>query len=313
MSLRLSSRPAALVGLVAVALVLPLALRLAGPRGPAASLATDTGEARPGASPAEDAVSADADPLIADPGPDDPAGTDPACAAAAPEPERADFEERAVVLVNEERRAAGLPPLKRVEPLALSSRFFARLMAAEDYFAEDHDTYRRRRGRLVHVCDWTARIAAFYAGWNAIGENIASGYESPEEVVEAWMDSPVHRARVLGRNHWETGAGYSSGGSERHYWVQDFGRRGGVFPVIVEGEAPSTRSRRVRVFVYGSWRQMRVRNDDGAFSPWRTFESEFEWTLAAADGVRTVTVEMRGDRRRGATASDSIRLLPQPM
>ena len=215
--------------------------------------------------------------------------------------------------MNEERRAAGLPPLKRVEPLTASARFFAHLMARDDYFAEDHDTYRRRGGRLERVCDWTDRLASFYAGWNALGETIASGYESPEEVVAAWMGSPVHRAQILGRNHWETGAGYSSGGSEGRYWVQDFGRRGGAFPVVLDGEAPSTGSRRVRVFVYGDWREMRVRNDDDAFSPWRTFERESEWTLAAAPGMRTVTVEVRGEGRRAASASDSIRLEAQPM
>ncbi len=294
MSLRLPSLPAALVGLVAVAVVVPLALRHADPRETAANLAPGAGQP-PATSTAR------------------PAPADPACAGPAPDAERADFEERTVFLVNEERRAAGLPPLKRVEPLTLSARFFASLMATDDFFAGNHDTYRRRSGRLVRVCDWTDRLASFYAGWNALGENIASGYESPEEVVAAWMDSSVHRAQILGRNHWETGAGYSSGGSEGRYWVQDFGRRGGAFPVVLDGEAPSTRSRRVRVFVYGDWREMRVRNDDEAFSPWRTFEREFEWTLAAVPGVRTVTVEVRGEASQAASASDSIRLEAQPM
>jgi uncharacterized protein YkwD len=297
MSLRLPSRPAALVGLAAAAAVLPLALRLIGPREPGAPLAARDGGAAAGPASGR--------------GPAAPA--DSGCAGPAPEPERADFEERAVFLVNEERRAVGLPPLKRVESLVLSARFFARHMAEDDYFPEDHDTHRRRGRRLVRVCDWTARVASFYPGWNTIGENIASGYEGPEEVVAAWMGSSVHRAQVLGRSHWETGAGYSSGGSEGHYWVQDFGRRGGSFPVVIDGEAPLAGSPRVRVFVYGDWREMRVRNDDGPFSPWRTFEREFEWTLAAAPGLRTVTVELRGDRRRTATSSDSIRLARQPM
>jgi uncharacterized protein YkwD len=286
-------RPAALVGVVVTAIVLPVALRRATLREPAAALEARAGRA--------------ASATVA-------GRTAPGCAPAAPEPERAAFEERTVFLVNEERRAAGLPPLKRVEPLTLSARAYARLMARDDYFAEDHDTYRRRaNGRLARVCAWTDRLGSFYVGWNSLGENLASGYETPDEVVSAWMGSAVHRAQILGRGHWETGAGYATGGSEGHYWVQDFGRRGGAYPVVIEGEAPTTRERRVRVFVYGSWREMRLRNDDAAFSPWRTFESEFEWTLAPARGVRTVTVELRGDRRRSAASSDSIRLASQPM
>ena len=67
------------------------------------------------------------------------------------------------------------------------------------------------------------------------------------------------------------------------------------------------------VFVYGDWREMRVRNDDEAFSPWRTFEREFEWTLRAAPGVRARSRWRCAARRaQAASASDSIRLEAQP-
>ena len=238
-------------------------------------------------------------------------GLAPGCAGDAPAPEHAAFEQRVAALVNEQRRAIGLPPLKTVEPLAASARFFARLMAEADYFPEDHATYRRVGGRLVRVCDWSARIGAFYANWKAVAEIIASGHETPEEVVAGWMASPGHRAKILGREHWETGVGCWTGGSEGWYWAQDFGRRAGVFPVVIDGEAPSTPSRRVRVHVYGDWRELRVANDGGAFGPWRPFESDFDWTLGAAVGTRTLTVQMRAGRRT-ASSSDSIVLESEP-
>ena len=121
------------------------------------------------------------------------------------------------------------------------------------------------------------------------------------------MESPGHRAKILGRNYWETGAGYWAGGSEGHYWVEDFGRRRGFFPVVIDGEARGTPKRDVRLHVYGTWREMRLRNDDGPLGPWRPFASSLDWQLAEGAGRRTVTVELRDGRTR-ATASDTILL-----
>jgi hypothetical protein len=67
----------------------------------------------------------------------------------------------------------------------------------------------------------------------------------------------------------------------------------------------------VRLHVYGSWREMRLRNEDDPFGPWRPFASDLDWRLADGAGLRSVTVEMR-EGRTLATASDSIRLSPPP-
>jgi hypothetical protein len=211
--------------------------------------------------------------------------------------------------VNARRRAVGLPPLKRVEELAGSARWFARDMASEDYFAEDHGSWRREGGRLVRACEWSARLDWYYPGWTSLAENIAAGDATPEEVVAGWLGSPAHRANVLGHGQWETGAGYWAGGSQGHYWVQDFGRRSGVFPAVIDGEARRCASPRVSVWVYGAWREMRVRNDDEPFGPWRRFTSPFAWTLPDVPGTRRVTVELR-DGGRTASASDTIELDP---
>ena len=70
--------------------------------------------------------------------------------------------------------------------------------------------------------------------WRA-GENIAWGRgerATPREIVRAWMESPPHRANVLGRSFRELGVGVAPGapvreryGSEATY-VHDFGVRG---------------------------------------------------------------------------------------
>lgn len=229
------------------------------------------------------------------------------CAGPGPAAANAAFEQRVVELLNAERRAAGLPPLKLVEPLTAAARWFAREMAVRGYFAPDHDTYDNTQGRLVRVCDWSARVSWFYASTTNLGETIAAGYETPQQVVAGWMRSPGHRAEVLGPGYWETGAGYWTGGPQGSYWVADFGRRDGSFPVVIDEEAVSTRAPQVRLHVYGGWREMRVRNDDGVFSPWRPFASDLDWTLDDVDGTRTVSVELR-DGPRTAASSDTIRL-----
>ena len=233
------------------------------------------------------------------------------CAGPPPAPANTDFEARVVELVNERRRAVGLPPLKLVEELVASSRWFARAMATQDYVAGDHHSYVRSGGDLRLACRWSTRIGWFYASWTALAETIAAGHETPEEGVRGWMESPGHRAKIQTRKYWETGAGYWAGGSEGHYWVEDFGRRRGSFPVVIDDEARSTPTRDVRLHVYGSWREMRLRNDDGPFGPWRTFESDLDWRLADGAGLRSVMAEMR-DGRTLAAASDAIRLSPEP-
>ncbi len=147
------------------------------------------------------------------------------CAGPAPAPQNAAFEEQVAQLVDEQRRLAGLPPLTRAEALTSSARWFARDMAVEDYFALDHDTYTRERGRLVRACDWRTRLAWYYEDWTSLAENVAAGYATPQDVVDGWMRSPTHRAKILSPGSWETGVGYWSGGSQGHYWVEDFGRR----------------------------------------------------------------------------------------
>ena len=55
-----------------------------------------------------------------------------------------------------------------------------------------------------------------------IGENIAYGQNSPEDVMNRWMNSSGHRANILNAEFEEIGVGCYVKGS-RKYWVQLFG------------------------------------------------------------------------------------------
>jgi uncharacterized protein YkwD len=226
------------------------------------------------------------------------------CAGPAPEPDARYLEEELVHLANRRRRAAGLAPLKSVEPLTHAARWFARDMALDDYV--DHDTHDRIGRSLLRRCRFHARVSSYYPGASALGENLASGTETPLETIDGWMASRRHRAALLERRFWETGAGHWAADDGTRYWAQDFGRRASVFPVVIDDEAPRTDSPDVRLYVYGQWSEMRLRNEDEPFTPWRRFSNELAWRLADGDGTRRVTVELRAAAGRRATASDTI-------
>ena len=62
----------------------------------------------------------------------------------------------------------------------------------------------------------------FSANSRMMGENIATGQTSPEQVMNAWMNSSGHRANILGSTYKSIGIGcvYIQG---TYYWVQCFG------------------------------------------------------------------------------------------
>ena len=58
-----------------------------------------------------------------------------------------------------------------------------------------------------------------------IGENIAEGQTSAEDVMTAWMNSTGHRANILRKSYTELGVGlaYDENSTYKYYWVQLFG------------------------------------------------------------------------------------------
>lgn len=117
-----------------------------------------------------------------------------------------------VGLVNAERAAAS----PRCDPLAVDGRLAAAAqghsddMAANDYFSHtslNGDTLADR-----------ARAAGFTGG--TLGENIAAGQRTPQDVMAAWMASAGHRANILNCDYTVIGVGLNEDG---WYWTQMFG------------------------------------------------------------------------------------------
>jgi uncharacterized protein YkwD len=125
--------------------------------------------------------------------------------------------------VNRERAAAGLSPV-RAEPLLDEAALrHARDMLTRSYYAHDTPEGARALER--------ARAAGYKPRF--IGENIARGQYSPEEVMDGWMSSEVHREHILGNLFTEVGSAVAIGKNANGYqvlWVQCFGRPKDLLP-----------------------------------------------------------------------------------
>lgn len=214
--------------------------------------------------------------------------------------QNAQAEAQVVELVNAERAKVGLPPYKAVAELANAARYHSADMAADRY--RDHYTYDRdATDTLVKVCIWTERVKKYYPDYDLFTENVGNGTASPQIIMDAWMASSGHKANILG-NYREIGVGYAS-----LYWTQDFTTRSAIYPLIINREARQTTTPAVTLYVYGSWAEMRLRNDGGVWGDWQAFQNEFAWTLPNVAGTRSVEIELRNGQTT-ASSSDTIDL-----
>lgn len=71
---------------------------------------------------------------------------------------------------------------------------------------------------------WVTVLSEFGYYFRSCGENIAEGsieVTTPEEVVQAWMDSPGHKANIIKPQHTRIGVAYAYVDGT-YYWVQMF-------------------------------------------------------------------------------------------
>ncbi len=119
------------------------------------------------------------------------------------------FESEVVRLVNIERRKVGLRELTEDWQLSRVARYKSEDMRNLGYFSHTSPAY----GSPFEM------MKSFGISYRSAGENIAKGQESPEAVVNAWMNSSGHRANILNKSFTHIGVGYVSGGN---YWTQMF-------------------------------------------------------------------------------------------
>ena len=119
-------------------------------------------------------------------------------------------EQQVVDLVNEARADAGCSALDIDARLTRAAQGHSTDMSDNDYFS-----HTSQDGRT-----FVDRVKA--AGYPSPGaENIAMGQRSPEDVMDAWMNSDGHRENILNCDLQAIGVGLDTAG---WYWTQDFGR-----------------------------------------------------------------------------------------
>lgn len=126
------------------------------------------------------------------------------------ESEASHAEEEVLRIVNRGKSKAGLPPLTTDGILADAARIRSQELAV----SYSHD---RPDGSS---CFSAIRDESF----QMLGENIAKGYQSSVDVMDAWMHSEGHRKNILNPEFTKIGVGCYIRGGEKH-WVQLFGRR----------------------------------------------------------------------------------------
>ncbi len=119
------------------------------------------------------------------------------------------FEKEVVSLTNAERAKNGLPALELDTKLSSVARKKAEDMQKNNYFSHTSPTY----GSPFDM------MKTFGVSYQTAGENIAQGQSTPQEVVQAWMNSEGHRANILNKNFGKIGVGHTDSG---HYWSQMF-------------------------------------------------------------------------------------------
>ncbi|MGW1257330.1 CAP domain-containing protein [Streptomyces sp. NPDC002513] len=114
-------------------------------------------------------------------------------------------------LVNQERAKAGCSPVSASSELTRLAQAFSDDMAVRDFF--DHTDPNGR-----DPWDRAAALGITDLG----GENIARGQATAQAVMDAWMNSPGHRANILNCDFKTLGVGVHQGAGGP-WWTQDFG------------------------------------------------------------------------------------------
>jgi uncharacterized protein YkwD len=131
---------------------------------------------------------------------------------------------RVLQLTNEARahpRRCGATPYGAAPPLASSVQLSQVALA----YARDMATW----GYMNHTgrdgSSPARRISRSGYRWSEVGENLASGVMTADEVVTGWLGSPEHCANLMDPLYRQVGVGYAVNPHDQRgvYWAMEFG------------------------------------------------------------------------------------------
>jgi uncharacterized protein YkwD len=134
-----------------------------------------------------------------------------------PNPNTQGFVIEMVTRVNELRKQNRIPELALCGSLWLAAQAHSQDMA--------------RYSRMSHTgsdgSNMVVRVErAGYRRWSALGENIAAGQKTVDDVINSWMNSSGHRANILSSKYTHIGVGRATSSAGVNYWTQTFGASG---------------------------------------------------------------------------------------
>lgn len=122
------------------------------------------------------------------------------------------FENEVIRLVNIQRSNQGLQSLTQNWELSRVARYKSQDMLDKNYFSHTSPTYGSPFTMMEN----------FGIHFSSAGENIAMGQRTPAEVMNAWMNSPGHRANILSPSYSQIGVGLAKNPNGSPYWTQEF-------------------------------------------------------------------------------------------
>ncbi|PVU89850.1 hypothetical protein BB559_004897 [Furculomyces boomerangus] len=107
---------------------------------------------------------------------------------------------------NKEREKMKLPPLK--------------IYSVLNEIAQKHSSYQNSNKKTTHDDPGGTlgkRLTGMSVRWSFCAENVAGGFDDTQRVVQAWMNSPGHKANILNNRIKAIGVG-----RDGKYWTQNF-------------------------------------------------------------------------------------------
>jgi len=130
-----------------------------------------------------------------------------ACAGETSAPSSRAYSHAVECLVNAQRAAAGLSGLSHDARLARAARRYSSAMVRQGFF--DHVSPQGSTlSERARAAGWSGRTLGETLGWGS------GSLATPAAIVEGWMNSPPHRAILLGGGFHRIGLGVASGSPE---------------------------------------------------------------------------------------------------
>ncbi len=119
------------------------------------------------------------------------------------------FKDQVLKLTNNAREKNGLKPLKMSADVTEVAQTKAEDMSENNYFSHTSPTY----GSPFDM------LKEFGVDYRTAAENIAAGQQTPDQVVDGWLNSQGHRKNIMNKNVTHIGVGFAQDGQ---YWTQIF-------------------------------------------------------------------------------------------